>query len=206
MMKTKNKTVVGLAVLLALFDGAAHAAVVSFAPPISSWAPGSSFSLDLVGAAFNSGNLDGGGISFTFDPTVINVTGIVVNTGDWEFFSDAGLVDNGTGSVTGITFNSFESRSGDLLFATVSFLAVGSGSSALALSEFAMNPFASGGSAYSGLELSQSGSITVVPLPSTALLLFGALLPLASAVRRGVSPARRLPVRLPPPGSGPRRG
>jgi len=164
----------------------AQAATVSFASTPVNVVTGQTFTLDLVGTDFNNGTLDGGGLNIGFDSSVITVTSVSVNTVDWEFFSTDGTIDNSGGSVNGITFNSFETRTGNLLFATVEFLAVGEGSSALSLSEFNLNPFASGGSAYTGLAFDQLGSVNVsaVPVPAAAWLFGSALVGLAGVKRR----------------------
>jgi hypothetical protein len=168
-----------------LLPGASGAATVSFAPANSTWTPGATFSLTLVGTGFEAGNLDGGGLDFSFDPDVLQVTSVVVNTTDWEFFSDPGVIDNTTGTVTGISFNSFALRTGSLLFATVNFLAIGGGLTALHLAEYGLNPFATGGGNYPGLVLDQSASVAVVPLPPAATLLAWALVSLCLLRRSG---------------------
>lgn len=124
----------------------ADAATVSLSPTSLTVGNGDTFFLELVGSGFNDGDLDGGGVNISFDSTIINITSVTVDTGTWEFFSDNGSIDNVTGSVNGISFNSFQSRTGDLLFATLEFAAVGFGASTLGLSEYAANPFATGGS------------------------------------------------------------
>lgn len=150
-----------------------HAATVSLSPAPSIIEQGDSFVLELVGSDFNNGSLDGGGVNISFDSSVINVTSVTVNSADWEFFSTNGSIDNLFGSVNGISFNSFQSRTGDLQFASIEFVAVGLGSSELGLSEYDLNPFATGGSLYPNLILDQASSVTVqaVPLPA-ALWLF----------------------------------
>lgn len=168
-----------IAVLLVFFlaGGATHAANVSFSPVSTTVPGGATFSMDLVGTAFNSGDLDGGGINFNYNANVVHVTSVAVDTATWEFFSDNGAIDNTLGEVTGIQFNSFQPRSGDLLFATVQFTAVGSGLSLLGLSEFLDNPFATGGELYPDLSFNRDGSITVnaIPLPGAAWLFVSAV-------------------------------
>ena len=140
------------------------------------------FTMDLIGTDFNSGDLDGGGIDFLFDENVVEVNSVTINTTDWEFSSSEGTIDNISGNVTGITFNSFQSRTGNLLFATVEFMAVGAGSSNITLSEYALNPFGTGGSAYPDLSFDQTGLITVVPVPASVWL-FGSALGLLGWIR-----------------------
>ena len=174
-----------ISILLAAgYSLGAQAATVAISPSVSVVNNGATFSLDLVGLGFDSGDLDGGGINFTFDASVLNVTNVTVNEADWEFFSTEGTTDNGAGTVNGISFNSFQSRTGDLLFATVDFLAVGLGVSGFTLSEFNANPFGTGGALYPGLIFDQSGQVTVseVPVPAAFWLFASALLVL---VRKG---------------------
>ncbi len=180
----RHYTLASLALVLLGLPLAAGAATVAFSPADSSQLPGASFTLDLVGTGFDAGILDGGGLNISFDPTVVIVTAVTVNTAEWEFFSDPGIVDNNAGTVTGLMFNSFADRSGSLHFATVSFLAVGLGVSALGLSEYALNPFTSGAGDYPGLVLSQAGSVAVVPLPPAVALLFSSLAALVTLRRR----------------------
>lgn len=176
---------------------AASAATVAFSPANSGWTTGMSFTLDLVGTGFDAGILDGGGVNVSFDPAVVIATAVMVDTTEWEFFSDPGIVDNNTGTITGLSFSSFANRTGTLHFGSVSFQVVGTGVSALGLGEYALNPFTSGGGGYPGLVLSQAGSIAVVPLPPTVTLLVSALAAFGTLRRRNHqlewprSPARR---------------
>lgn len=175
----------GILVLILFSSVAAHAANVSFSPVNTTQTNGATFSLDLVGTGFNSGDLDGGGIDFNFNVNVVQVVSVAVDTTTWEFFSDNGVIDNALGTVSEIQFNSFQPRSGDLRFATVEFLAVGEGVSLLGLSEFLGNPFATGGALYPGLDFDRNGSITVaaIPLPG-AIWLFASAAGLAGFWRR----------------------
>ena len=177
----KTKVIAGFA-LAVLLGATANAANVSFSPVTRTVGIGETFTMDLVGTGFNTGDLDGGGINFSFNTNVVNVNSVSVDTATWEFFSDNGAIDNALGMVTGIQFNSFESRQGDLTFATVEFIAIDGGTSLLGLAEFLANPFASGGSAYPGVTFDQNGAITAIPLPAGAWLFASALL--AAAVRR----------------------
>ena len=159
------------AIILGLLIAPVHAATVSFSPSMPSVGLNDTFNLDLIGTGFDSGTLDGGGINFTYDANVVNVLVVTVNSTDWEFLPDSGTINNTTGTVNGIVFNSLQTRTGNLTFATVQFRAVGLGDSLLGLSEYGSNPFASGGNGYPGLSFNQTGSIAVVPLPATLWLL-----------------------------------
>jgi hypothetical protein len=170
-----NKIIKYLMLIVAILFSSTgiHAATVSVSSTSLVVNESQVFTLDLIGANFNSGTLDGGGINVNFDPTIINVNRVLINTDEWEFYSAEGSIDNVSGAVNGIEFNSFEIRTGNLNFATIEFIAVGAGYSALGLTEYGFNPFASGGSVYSNLSFDESISIIVqsVPLP-TAIWLF----------------------------------
>lgn len=180
-----------LVFLLSLFPQTSKAAIVSLSPTPLSVNQNDSFFLDLVGTDFNAGTLDGGGVNISFDSSVLNVLNVSVNTTDWEFFSTPGTIDNanntGLGTISGISFNSFQDRTGDLLFATIEFVAVGTGTSLIGLSEYLLNPFTtSNANPYPNLILDQTGSVTVqhLPIPAAGWLFVCALGFLASQVRR----------------------
>ena len=161
----------------------AQAATVAISPSPTVVNIGDTFSLDLVGLGFDT-NLDGGGLNFAFDPTVLSVNSVVINILEWDTNQDG--VDDGLGTVSNIWFNNTSSadRTGDLLFASVEFTAIGLGVSGIALSESAGNPFASGGALYNPLTFDQSGQVTVVPLPAAAWLFGSALLGLGALKRK----------------------
>lgn len=183
---SKGAHLFATAVVLGFLAAPSQAALVRFSPTISAVGLGSTFSLDLIGTGFTSGDLDGGGINFTYNPSVVNVLGVTVNSAVWEFAPNSGTINNMAGTVTGIVFNSFFSRTGDLTFATVSFSAIGPvGSiSSLGLSEYGANPFASGGIDYAGLTFDQTGSVNVIPVPAALWLFSSALMALGGLTRR----------------------
>ncbi|WP_169714012.1 multicopper oxidase domain-containing protein [Oceanicoccus sagamiensis] len=154
-----------------------HAAVVRLSESHISVLNGDTFTLQLIGQGFDSATLDGGGVTLSYDPTLIHVQSVAINTIDWEFFSTTGSIDNDVGRVSGMSFNSFQNRTGDLLFATIELAAVGGGDSLLVLSDDLLNPFASGGSLYSDVNFANTVvlSVTEVPVPSAGFLLLSAL-------------------------------
>jgi hypothetical protein len=182
----------------ALLSQASQAGIVQFeAAPATPFSIGDSFSLKLFGSDFAS-TLDGGGINLSFDPTVLRVTSVTVDTTVWEFFSSDGEINDALGTVADVWFASFEERVGSFDIALFTFQAFGAGNSALTLSESLFNPFASGGE----LLPVEFGSLFVqvaskpptdptdptdpvpLPLPSTlALLAPAALLSLRRRVR-----------------------
>ena len=103
------------------------------------------FSLDIVGYDF-TGTVNGGGVHFTFDPSVINVVSVSIDESVWELDGlarNTGTINNTTGSVNGIMVNTFRGVTGNFTVATVNFQAVGNGGTgtALTLSETLIAPF-----------------------------------------------------------------
>jgi hypothetical protein len=184
MMQLMKRLVCG-ALLVVGYSLSAQAATVAISPSPTVVNIGDTFSLDLVGLGFDT-NLDGGGLNFAFDPTVLSVNSVVINLLEWDTNQD-GVINNGAGTVSDIWFNntSLATRTGNLLFASIEFTAIGLGvSSGIALSESAGNPFGTGGALYVPLVFDQSGQVTVVPLPAAAWLLGSALLGLGALKRK----------------------
>jgi hypothetical protein len=164
----KHKNLIGALALLFAVD--AHSAMVGFDPVNTSASVGDIFTLTLSGSDFVS-TLDGGGLNLAFDPAVIHVNSVAVDSTVWEFFASSGTTDNHTGKVQDIIFNSFQTRTGSLPIATIEFLAFGPGTSNITLSESSLNPFASGGQRFDPPVSLGSATVTIVPVPA-ALLLF----------------------------------
>jgi hypothetical protein len=120
-----------------------------------------------VGEGFSS-VVDGGGLNIAFDPSIVHVTGVAIDTGTWDFFTSVGAIDNTLGTVSDILFNALQNVTGDFAVATIQFQAVGVGASPLVLTESAANPFASGGDPLAVTFV--NGSVRV-PEPATWLLL-----------------------------------
>jgi hypothetical protein len=153
-----------------IFVSTAQASTVLLQPENLTVHKGATFSLNLVGRGFVS-NLDGGGASLKYDPAILQVTNVFVNSDVWNFFTSNGVIDNVNGLVDDILFNAFRDVTGDFQIATLDFVAKSVGKTNLDLSEALMNPFASGGSVLA-VDLVGS-SVSVVPIPS-AVWLFGA--------------------------------
>lgn len=121
------------------------AADVSFSPNPESVDVGVVFSLDVVGVDFSS-IVDGGGISISFDPAVVNVLSVSIDPSIWNFVNSTGQIDNVVGTVSDILVSAFPGvGSGNFVVATIEFEATGSGTTELALTESALNPFANDG-------------------------------------------------------------
>lgn len=160
-----------------------NAATVGFAPDTLMAKPGDTFSIDIVGSNFDM-VLDGGGLNMQFDPTVVAVTGVTIDSTVWDpsLSGINGNIDNSVGNISGIFFNSFVDRTGDFRIATIDFLAKDPGLAQLVLSEFDMNPFASGGQV-TPVDF-VPGDVQVVPLPGAAWLMISGLGFLASRRRK----------------------
>ena len=88
---------------------------------------------------------EGGGVTLSFNPDVLNVTAVQVDESTWSLSTLKGVVDNQAGTLTNLVFARFPGISGDLPVATIIFQAVGKGKSELVLSGSELNPFASAG-------------------------------------------------------------
>jgi hypothetical protein len=141
-------SVVGLSstFLLALVVHArpAAAATVAFSSQQGSLAVGGTATLSISGSGFTQ-TTEGGGVSVHFDPTRVRVASVIVDGLTWEFFTSVGAIDNVTGVVNDIVFASFAGHSGSFPIATITFQGLAAGTSALTMTESALNPFASGG-------------------------------------------------------------
>lgn len=148
------------------------------------------FTVDIVGNGFTS-NVDGGGVNFSYDSSVLNILAVSIDGSVWDFGGtgiSTGTIDNGAGSVDGIMMNTFGNVTGNFVVATVQFQAMGIGTSGLDLSEFLLNPWASGGSLlnpdFLGGSLTVSAPSAVVPVPAAAWLFGSGLLGLIGMARR----------------------
>ena len=149
------------------------------------------FSVDIIGSGFTS-NVDGGGVNLSYDSSVLNILSVSIDESVWDFGGtgiSTGTIDNGAGSVDGIMMNTFGNVvTGNFVVATVQFQAMGPGTSGLGLSEFLLNPWASGGSLlnpdFLDGSLTVSDPSAVVPVPAAAWLFGSGLLGLVGMARR----------------------
>lgn len=190
-----KKLIIGLILLLSQ-PGLGSAAVVGFDASVSNVLQNDIFNVEIVGTGFPA--VEGGGVSFSFDPAIVNVLSVSIDTSVWTFFSDTGTIDNVGGTVTDIVVNEFSSSpSGSFTVATLELQAVGLGSSLLDISESALNP-------WSSMELFDGGAlspavrpgfadglvnVSAVPLPAAAWLFATALLGLVGIGRKARSGA-----------------
>jgi hypothetical protein len=174
------------------FIGNIHAATVGISPSPAVVTLGESFSLDVVASDFDV-VLDGGGLNIHYDPAIVQLNSTSVDTTVWDpqISGINGGIDNASGDVTGIFFNSLEDITGDFTIATLNFTATATGVSPLQLSSYDMNPFASGGTV-TPVSL-ENGSInvvaTAVPLPAAAWFMISGLGLLIGWGRRHIAPS-----------------
>jgi len=131
------------------------------------------FTIDVIGTGFTS-NVDGGGINFSFDQSILNVLSVSIDESVWDFGStgiNTGTIDNLNGTVDEIMVNTFSNVTGDFIVASIEVMAVGTGSSLLSLTEYNLNPWASGGSLINPDFVTASVNVTAVPLPAAAWLM-----------------------------------
>jgi hypothetical protein len=170
-------SVAALVASLALISNEGRAATVTFSTAPSGLVVGDVFAIDLTGTDFTT-VLDGGGVNISYNPLVLSLTSVVINEPQWDpDLSSPGTINNVTGLASNVLFSSFADRSGNLLFATLSFQAIGAGNSVLGLGESVLNPFAGGGELYPGISL-LPGAVSVnaaVPAPAAGWLLLTAL-------------------------------
>jgi hypothetical protein len=159
-------------VTLIFISNQLSAATISWSPASTSASVSDIFVVDIVGSGFGS-NVDGGGVNFSYDASIVNVLSVSIDAVVWDLgFNDTGTIDNILGSVDGIMVNAWSAVTGSFTVASVTFQAVGNGLTGLSLSQFALNPWASGGSALNPGYTSGLIDVAPVPVPA-AVWLFG---------------------------------
>lgn len=179
-LKPIMERVVGLSILLIanLSCSIASAATATFDLQHSVETLGSPLTVDIVGTGFPSAT-DGGAVSVTFEPSVLNADTVTVNTAVWDFYTDPGTIDNTVGTITGIEFVRFTAPTpSNFVIATLQFTLIGvTGSvpSSLELSEYTngIGGFGAGGDPLA--VTFEDGSVAVIPLPAGVWLLASAL-------------------------------
>lgn len=181
-MKTLSKLIFGLSLLC----GQASAATIGWGTAPATIQVSDIFSLNIAGSGFTS-NVDGGGVNISYDSSILNVLSVSIDEVVWDFGVTGiseGTIDNVAGTVNGIMVNTFADVSGSFDVATIQFQAIGSGTSVLALTEFALNPWASGGAMINPIMEDSSLTVSAIPIPP-ALWLFGSgLLGLVGMARK----------------------
>ena len=88
---------------------------------------------------------EGGGISLVFNPNVLQVLSVTLNSAVWEFVNQQGVINKANRSTSDILFSSYREVADDAVVAIISFKARAQGQSSLTMTESQMNPFADGG-------------------------------------------------------------
>lgn len=174
-----------LIVLMLLFSHQLHAALITWDFTNVNVLENDIFTLDIIGTGFVS-NVDGGGVDLSFDASVLNVLSVTVDDLFWDFATSTGTIDNVGGTVNGIAVNAFSPVTGDFTVASIQFQAIGldGSSSALTLAEYALNPWASGGSQINPTFTGGNVNVSAVPVPAAAWLFGSGLIALFSLTGR----------------------
>ena len=190
-MKILSKLIIVASIFI---SGHVTAASIGWGSSPSPIYVGDTFSVDITGSGFTS-TVDGGGVNFSYDNSIFNVTSVTIGSVWDPLISSQGATNNGAGTVDGLYVNTFGAVdgnadvTGNFVVATVEFLAVGLGTSALDLSEYGLNPWASGGVLINPDFLNGQMTVVadpsgVVPVPAAAWLFGSGLLGLAGMARR----------------------
>ena len=170
-------------------SGNSLAATVSFNTSAQTVALGSSFSLSVQGTAFPT--IVGGGLDLSFNPSVLQISSVTINTSVFEFYMgggmEEGVLNNALGTLTDTAFNTFAGATGDFTIMTIGFTAVGAGISSLNLSESSIWVFSNAVGNPIGNQIVFSDSlitVSAVPVPAAVWLFGSGLLGLASVLRK----------------------
>lgn len=151
---------------------------VRLGPAAATLQPGETVQLSVSGQDFGSLML-GGGLSFAWNPDVLDLVSVQVDAATWEFARDGGLLDAAAGTLTGMYFASFAGHAGNFPIATLHFAADQPGVTTVAMALFPSQPFANELGEVVDVNLVGS-TITVgaVPEPGAWALLLAGLLAL----------------------------
>lgn len=166
----------------------AHAQTVRFDPVLTPVEPGMTFELTVIGDGFAS-SPDGGGLSLTFNPEYLQAQSVSIDP-VWTAQGiglSTGTIDNVTGTIEGITFNSFSNVGNSFPIIYISLESISAGKSSLYLDGNATNPWGSNGlliqPEYQALEIN-SISNTNIPIPFWSSLFLAAALLFAERHRQ----------------------
>lgn len=185
-MKNVKKLIFVVSMLL---SGHLSAATITWGTPTTNVNVNDVFTIDVVGTGFLS-NVDGGGVNISFDQNLVNVLSVSINESVWDFGGfgiSTGTINNSNGTLDGIMVNTFADVTGDFVVATIEMQAISAGSSLLSLTEYALNPWASGGSLINPDFVAASvnvSAVTIIPLPAAVWLFGSGLIGLFAVSRR----------------------
>jgi len=183
------KNVTKIIILFSLmFSSYVSAATITWGSSTTNVNVNDTFTLNIIGSNFIS-NVDGGGASFSYNPTVLNVQSISIDENTWDLGAGirTGTVDNVLGNVDGISVNAWSAVTGDFSVASVTFVAIGAGTTDLTLSGWSMNPWASGGGLLNPDYLDASVTVSAVPVPAAVWLFASGIIGLTGMMKRKVA-------------------
>jgi len=186
-MKNIKKLILVLSMLL---SGHLSAATISWSSPTTNVNENDVFSINVIGSGFTN-NVDGGGVNIGFNSNRLNVLSVNINPLVWDFGGfgiNTGTINNSSGTVDGIMVNTFANVTGSFVIATIEMQAIAAGSSSLLLSEYGLNPWASGGSLldpdYVDGSVNITGTVSAVPVPAAVWLFSSGLIGLIGLAKR----------------------
>ena len=172
--------------LAATLGTSAQAASLLLDPSDTNVAVGDSFAVTVRGTGFDT-PIFGGGFNLAWDPTVLQLDGITLNTLNWNFAPSTGLLDAASGTVSDVSFNVFPSPiGGDFVVGKLNFTAIGAGVSALTTTGSSTLVFGDENAQVVNVTF-VPGQVTVsgvVPEPSSLSLLLVGLLGIGVAQRQ----------------------
>jgi hypothetical protein len=126
------------------------------------------FSVLVRGDSFSE-SVVGGGFDLSFDPAVVRLESVTINSAVWEFAPSGGTINNSAGTLSTAAFATFAATppSGNFLAATLNFSAKAVGNSALTLLPSAVAVFASAAGDPISVTFG-SGTVNVVAVPEPA--------------------------------------
>lgn len=169
-----------------LASGYSSAATITLGSSTTNVNTNDTFTIDIIGNNFVC-NVDGGGVNFTFDSSILNVVSVSIDETVWDFGGfgiNTGTIDNTNGTLDGLMVNTFANVTGDFVVATIEMQAVAGGSSSLLLSEYVLNPWGSAGNLINPDFIGGTVNVSSVPVPAAVWLMGSGLIGLAGFSRR----------------------
>ena len=181
--------VVLFGILFVVVVAAANGATIEPRPENSVVGLDKAFSIEIKGLFFVDGTETpietlGGGVDVFFDPSVLEVTKVTVNSADFTFKAEYKSIDNTNGQVDSILVSQLGTPfpGGEFNIATVEFRTVATGTSFINLGPSILGPSVDpapwlepDGTDIDPAYVSVNDAVTVVPLPAAAWLFLGAL-------------------------------
>lgn len=184
-MKTMRKIVF---LTLVLLSGHISASTITWGTAPALIGVNDVFTINVIGTGFVT-NVDGGGVNISYNSSVLNVLSVSINEAVWDLGVgiSSGTTDNVAGTVDGIMVNAWSAVTGDFSVASIQMQAIGAGDSYLSLSEYGLNPWASGGALINPSFVDSSISVEAaspVPVPAAVWLFGSGLIGLISIARK----------------------